>query len=116
MPKKSKQARAHEFSTKARKEIYYRDGASCIFCRMGYHTEGTTWLAKEIKSVMHYIPRSQGGLGLPQNGAVGCQYHHEMMDNGSHGRREEMRSIFKDYLKRNYPEWNEDVLIYRKWT
>lgn len=114
--KKSKQAKAREFGPKARKEIYYRDCASCIFCRAGYHMDGGTWLAKEIKGVMHYIPRSQGGLGIPQNGAVGCQYHHEMMDNGNRGCREEMRGIFRRYLEKHYPEWSEEELVYSKWT
>lgn len=115
MPKKSKQARAREFSPKIRQEILYRDNASCIFCRIGYHMEGATWLAKDIKSIMHYIPRAKGGLGIPQNGAVGCQHHHEMMDNGNHGRRQEMLGIFRSYLMEQYPDWNEEELVYSKW-
>lgn len=116
MTKKSKQARAREFGPKVRQEIYYRDNASCIFCRIGYHPEGATRLALDIKSIMHYIPRARGGLGIPQNGAVGCQHHHEMMDNGNHGRRQEMLGIFREYLKSHYPGWEEENLIYRKWT
>lgn len=116
MAKKRKQTKAHEFGAKVREEIYYRDCASCIFCRIGYHMEGATWLAKEIKSIMHYIPRSQGGLGAARNGAVGCQHHHEMMDNGNCGRREEMRGIFREYLKKHYPDWDEKELVYNKWN
>lgn len=115
MPKKSKQARAREFGPKARQEIYYRDNASCIFCRKGYRMEGATWLALEIKSVMHYIPKGQNGLGIPQNGALGCQHHHGMLDNGNQGRREEMLEIFREYLKEHYPDWNEEELVYSKW-
>lgn len=40
-------------------------------------------------SIMHYIPRSKNGLGIPANGAVGCQCHHDMLDNGRQGRRTE---------------------------
>lgn len=116
MPKKrSKQAKAHEFNQKVRQEIYYRDNASCIFCKRGYHMDGATWLAREIKSVMHYIPRAKGGLGISQNGAVGCQHHHEMMDNGNRGRRQEMLGIFREYLMEQYPDWNEEELVYSKW-
>lgn len=82
---------------------------------MGYKTQGGTWLGKEIKSIMHYIPRSKGGLGIPQNGAVGCQYHHEMMDNGNTGNRDEMLEIFKAHLQQHYPDWNEKDLVYNKW-
>lgn len=64
---------------------------------------------------MHYIPRSQGGLGIPQNGAVGCQCHHGMMDNGNNGKRQEMLEFFKEYLQRHYPDWDEKELVYDKW-
>lgn len=108
---KSKQSRMREFSAKARKEIYARDGG-CIFCRMGYHM---TAEAGYIFSVMHYVPRSQNGLGIAQNGALGCQYHHNLLDNGNKGLREEMQELFREYLKEHYPEWNEKDLVYTKW-
>lgn len=113
--KKSKQAKMREFSPKARKEIIERDNNQCIFCTRGYMTGKGTWFGKEIKSIMHYIPRSQNGKGIPQNGAIGCQYHHEMLDNGNKGNRKEMLEIFADYLGSRYPDWNEADLIYSKW-
>ena len=115
MAKKSKQAKAREFSEKSRKEIYYRDNMQCIFCRKGYRMEGATWLDREILSVMHYIPRSKNGLGIPQNGAVGCQHHHHMLDNGNQGVREEMLGMFREYLQSRYDDWNEEELVYNKW-
>ena len=66
-------------------------------------------------SIMHYIPRSQGGLGIEQNAAVGCIYHHNLMDNGNKGLRPEMMKIMKEYLERIYQEWNEEELTYSKW-
>lgn len=63
-------------------------------------------------SIMHYIPRSKNGLGIPANGAVGCQCHHDMLDNGRQGRREEMLGLFAVYLQQFYPEWNESDLVY----
>lgn len=77
--------------------------------------EKAAWFAQQIKSVMHYIPRSHNGLGIPENGAIGCQYHHEMLDNGNQGNREEMLEIFRNYLKQHYPNWNEEMLTYSKW-
>lgn len=77
--------------------------------------QGSTWYSEQILSVMHYIPRSAGGLGIPQNGAIGCQFHHNMLDNGNQGKRKEMLEIFKQYLQELYTEWNEDELVYRKW-
>lgn len=55
------------------------------------------------------------GHGIPQNGALGCQSHHEMLDNGNKGRRAEMLQIFKSYLQDHYPDWSEDALTYNKW-
>lgn len=111
----SRAAKAHEFSQKSRKEIFMRDLGQCIFCRLKYHEEEATWLGKEMQSVMHYIPRSRGGLGIPENGAIGCAYHHDMLDNGYRGRREEMLQIFKNYLQSKYPNWDEMTLTYNKW-
>ena len=112
---KSKQAKSHEFDKKTRVKIVERDHGECIFCMVRYHMKGAGWYALTIKSIMHYIPRSKGGLGIPENGAVGCQWHHEMLDNGNTGRRKEMMHIFKDYLKERYPEWDEKKLVYSKW-
>lgn len=111
---RSKQAKAHEFSLAARKKIIERDNEECIFCRLQYEMEGAGWLAT-VKGIMHYIPRSQGGLGIPENGAYGCQWHHEMMDNGNRGKREEMLGIFREYLQGHYPDWDKDKLVYDKW-
>ena len=111
-----KQTKACEFTDKQRKLIKARDNNQCIFCSMNYHTEEAHWMDLSMKSIMHYIPRSKGGLGIEQNGAVGCQWHHHMLDNGSSGRRSEMLELFRDYLIKHYPDWNERKLIYSKWS
>jgi len=64
---------------------------------------------------MHYIPKSRGGIGIAENAAIGCRYHHNMLDNGHQGRRGEMMGLFKEYLTSLYPEWNEEDLYYSKW-
>lgn len=68
MAKMSKQARAREFNAASRQIIKERDLYQCIFCRMRYHMEDVTWYGQQLQSIMHYIPRSRGGLGIPQNG------------------------------------------------
>lgn len=116
MAKKSKQARAREFSPAQRKKIKNRDRDQCIFCMMGYQMNVEEYsFEMQIKSIMHFIPRSQGGLGIEQNGAIGCHYHHHMFDNGTQGNRGEMKELFKEYLKRFYKDWNEEALVYNKW-
>ena len=100
---KSKQAKCREFGRKTREEIKARDNNKCIFCAAGYRMDGATWYGQSLLSIMHYIPRSHNGLGIPQNGAVGCQYHHEMLE------------IFREHLKENYTDWDEKNLVYDKW-
>ena len=111
----SKQSRAREFNKNARQAIIERDMGKCIFCQMKYHIDEADSFALRIFSIMHYIPRAHNGLGIPENGAIGCQFHHDMLDNGKQGRREEMLEMFKRYLKQFYPSWDEQDLVYRKW-
>ena len=108
---RSKRARACDFTQKERAAINERD-EGCIFCRMGYRMEKADGYNTSIREIMHYIPRSQGGLGIRQNAAVGCKYHHMMLDEGPH--RKEMRELFKGYLNSIYKDWSEEALVYRK--
>ena len=110
-----KRARKAEFPPKERRAIENRDEC-CIFCKMEYHMEKATWMDCNVLSIMHYIPRSRGGLGVERNAALGCYYHHTMLDNGNTGRREEMLGLFKDYLMQQYEDWNEEELTYDKWS
>lgn len=109
-----KRSRKTDFTQRERERIKERD-RGCIFCRMRYHTEECkdTYLLQPVH-IMHYIPRSGGGLGIAKNAAWGCIFHHTMLDNGNRGRREEMRKLFKEYLQRHYRDWNEEDLIYNK--
>ena len=52
--------------------------------------------------IMHIVNRSQGGLGIEQNGVTGCRYHHQLLDNGSKGLRPDMISYIEEYMKRLY--------------
>ena len=101
----SKRSKACEFSTKVRETIKERDGG-CIFCRMyGYSGFPPT-------QIMHYVARSQGGLGSEKNGALGCVLHHQRLDNGMNGLF--MKEDFRNYLQSLYEGWNEKDLVYRK--
>lgn len=109
---KSKRTKATEFTPQVRQVIRQRDQNTCLFCRLGKYGESDTkWLPPDI---MHYINRSAGGLGIPQNGVCGCRYHHALLDNGNKGYRPEMLEDMKTYLMSRYPDWNEEKLYYRK--
>ena len=60
----------------------------------------------------HYIPRSQGGLGIEENILTLDWECHLRYDQSEH--RETMREFFKDYLQIKHPEWDESKLIYKK--
>ena len=64
---------------------------------------------------MHFVNKSQGGLGVEENGVVGCQYHHGLLDNGHLGLRDEMLEMMETHLKSHYPDWDKSKLVYRKW-
>ena len=110
-----KRARKAEFTAKTRRIIEVRDNG-CIFCQMHYHMEKAFEMDLSVFSIMHFIPRSAGGLGIEQNGAVGCQYHHDMLDNGNGGHREEMLELFEEYLSSIYDDWDKAKLKYNKWS
>lgn len=104
-----KRSKVCEFPPKVRHRIWERD-QGCIFCRLGYKPSKE---AGGYPQCAHYVARSQGGLGVEQNGALACAYHHQMLDNGLY--HNEMKAIFRGYLKSHYPEWDESALIYNKW-
>lgn len=115
MGKRSKRSRACEFSTSARIKIHNRQRNGCLFCLMNYEMEKAEPYELSIHEIMHVVPRSHGGLGIEQNGVLGCKYHHMMMDNGSSGKREEMLEICREYLKRCYPDYDFSRVIYTKY-
>lgn len=105
----------YQFDEETRRIIYYRDNETCIFCKIGFHMECKDPMLYQIKDIMHYINKSQGGLGIQQNGALGCRYHHSLLDNGNKELRPAMLAVFKEHLRQQYPNWNEKALVYNKW-
>ena len=92
-----------KISTQTRERVKGRDGGACVVCRRkGVPLE-----------CAHYIPRSQGGMGIPQNLVMLCHTCHTGYDNG--GYREAIGEILRDYLKGWYPDWDGKELVYDKW-
>ena len=116
MKNRTKKNLKYQFDEKTKEEIWYRDNGTCIFCAARYHMENKDQIQYQRKDPMHYINKSQGGLGIARNGAVGCRYHHGLLDNGNKGLRGEMLEIFKEHLMQQYPDWNEKELVYDKWS
>lgn len=106
-----------QFNKKMLEEIFIRDNYTCIFCKINYKMPINYNITElKIKDPMHYIPKSRGGLGIRKNGACGCRYHHNMYDNAkSKTTKEEMKKIFKSYLKNIENNWKEEDLKYNKY-
>lgn len=83
----------------------YDGWVCCILCGKPAPSE-TAWCCA------HYIPRSQGGLGIEQNIITLCPDCHRIYDQTT--ARKMMRPIFRRYLREHYPEWDEKRLVYQK--
>ena len=112
---KSRRTKATDFNTKEKAKMIERDNNMCIFCQMGYDTEGAGYYERNIRDYMHFIPRSKGGLGIAENGALGCRFHHRKLDFGTKDIRARMQEDFREYLKKQYIDWNEEKLMYNRW-
>jgi len=60
----------------------------------------------------HFIPRSQGGLGIEENIFTACRECHRDYDQTN--KRTELKKELRMYFKEKYPDWDESKLIYRK--
>ena len=101
-PLSSKRAKACAISPGVKRIVYDRDGGKCVYCGRPGFPEA------------HFIPRSKGGLGIPENILTLCRECHDKYDHGVRLMREGMREFFEDYLKSHYPGWDEEKLIYHK--
>lgn len=109
-----KRTRLLQFDKATTQKIIIRD-QYCVFCKLGFHMENKDVFQYQIKDIMHVVNKSQGGLGIEENGVLGCRYHHSLLDNGNKGLRNEMIHILGGYLKNLYPGWDKSNLIYKKY-
>lgn len=104
-----KDTKARDFDRKTKIAISQRDSIEgwpcCVFCGLAAPSE-LAW------SNAHYIARSQGGLGIEENGLTLCTICHKKYDQTT--ARTEMREYFREYLKERYENWSEEALTYRK--
>lgn len=100
-----KQTKYTSISEETKQRVWCRDAGTCLWCgRRGPY----------VLPEAHYIPRSKGGLGIPENVLTLCRVCHHNFDNGDRRTREMMRDRFREYLKSHYSEWDEAKLVYHK--
>lgn len=102
--KKHRQTKATEIPKSVKEIVWERDNHRCIFC----HTIVNMFYANA-----HFIPRSSGGLGIPENIFTACKNCHREQDNGLNTQEYDKRA--KNYLKSIYGRcWTKEKLIYKK--
>lgn len=98
----SKRSKACDIPPSVRKTVCKRD-KYCIICGSNSNLQ-----------IAHFISRARGGLGIPQNLGLMCLDCHFQFDNGK--LHNEIKTLFEGHLRAHYPDWQEQNLIYRKWS
>lgn len=98
------QAKACDIPAKVKNEVWERDKHRCIICA------DTNAMPNS-----HFISRAKGGLGIPENIVTLCRKCHFDFDNGVD--REYYRERIERYLKKMYPDWNREKVVFKnRWT
>ena len=101
---KHRQTKACEIPKAVKVAVYERDGHACVLC--GKHVE-------QFYANAHFIPRSQGGLGVEENILTLCAYCHRMFDQTV--LRSKIKEALCRYLESKHPGWHEQSLYYKKY-
>lgn len=109
----SRHTKLLQFDKSTRMRLLERD-RGCFYCQRGIHMDKVPQDSRTILDPMHIVNKSQGGLGIEQNGVIGCRGHHHLLDNSEFNH--EMRTIAEDYLKILYPGWTRDSVTYKKYN
>lgn len=99
---KHKRTRATDITKQVKMEVALRDNGRCIICG-GYGIPNA-----------HFIKRSQGGLGIPENIVSLCPRCHFEQDFGKNTK--DYTDKIENYLRTYYGDtWNKEKLVYRKY-
>ncbi len=102
--KKHRQTKATEIAKWVKEIVWERDKHRCIFCHKQVPLEC---------ACCHFIPRSAGGLGIPENIYTGCSNCHQEQDNGLNTKEYDLK--VENHLKGIYgANWDKSKLIYKK--
>lgn len=96
----NKRTKALAISQAVKAKVFRRDNGLCILC-------GRAGLPEA-----HYIPRSQGGLGIEQNIVTLCRFCHNKLDQTTE--RGELLERVKEHLDLWYPDFSDTDRIYKK--
>lgn len=103
--KTNKVTKATAITKKVKMVVWERDKHKCIFCE-----KYVEWNMANS----HYIKRSHNGMGIEENIMTNCAACHELFEHEP--TRSKMIPIARKYLESKYDNWNEENLIYKKWS
>lgn len=103
--KKHQRTKQTDIQKGVKEAVWERDNHKCIFC----HREVSLFYANA-----HFIPRSQGGLGIEENIFTACDECHGEQENGLNTEYYEKEA--EKYLRSKYENWNKDNLIFNKYN
>lgn len=108
---KANRTKALEIPAEVKRAVAERDSCDghpcCVWCGMPAPVSNPLAFSNA-----HYIPRSQGGLGIEENILTLDWECHLKFDQSDE--RSEMRGFLRGYLKSKHPDWDEKKLIYKK--
>lgn len=96
----TERTKALSISKEVKRKVYERDGGCCILCGRRGNPEA------------HYIPRSQGGLGIEENIVTLCRRCHHRLDQTTE--RADLLPLVAEYLDEHYPNFTDDKRRYKK--
>lgn len=96
----NKRTKALAISQAVKAKVFKRDNGLCILC-------GRAGLPEA-----HYIPRSQGGLGIEQNIITLCRFCHNKLDQMTE--RGELLERVREHLDLWYPGFPDTDRKYKK--
>lgn len=99
---KSSRSKACDIPPAVKKAVWERDHHRCVLC-----------LSPNGIPNAHFIPRSQGGLGVERNILTLCPNCHRAYDQTT--QRKYLQVELRAYLQDKYKDWNEDELIFKGW-
>lgn len=96
----NRRTKALAITPRVKAAVFERDGGLCVFCSRPGLPEA------------HYIPRSQGGLGIKENVVTVCRECHDLLDNST--KRRGMLRFLRRYLNAIYPGFPDSSRVYKK--
>lgn len=106
---KFKKTSPGEISFDVKMKVIKRDKGRCVYCGDSKHAEPNA----------HFIPRSEGGMGIEENVVTLCNNNsenkcHFKFDFGTAEERQAIGEKIKEHLLKSYPNWSEEKVKFKK--